>query len=431
MKNNNKLNIAIVGLGNIGSYLYKYLKTNKEILSKKNNCVPNITFVSAKNKNKKRNIKINKRKWLKNYLDATKSKNVDIIVELIGGAEGPAKKLVFNALKNKKHVVTANKALIAKYGDQLSKIAEENNVNLEFEAAVCGGVPIIRSLKESLIANKINRVYGIFNGTSNYILSTMDKENKNFNDVLTDAKKLGYAESNPLSDLNGDDVAAKLKILSSLCFNSFIDHNIHVEGINFIDKLDIDNANELGYKIKLLGVSEIINGKIYQRVHPALIKKSSYIASIDGVLNAVIVDGKPVGQNVIQGEGAGPEATTSALISDISSILRGNIKFPFSISSKERKKLRYQNISERSFSAYLRFEVLDKPGVLSNITNIFSKNKVSIKRLIQNPNKSKKFSSIIVITHNSKDKFLNKIIKQTEKKTYIIKKPKLIRIGTN
>jgi len=431
MKNNNKLNIAIVGLGNIGSYLYKYLKTNREILSKKNNCVPNIIFVSAKNRNKRRNIKINKKKWLKNYLDATKSKNVDIIVELIGGAEGAAKKLVFNALKNKKHVVTANKALIAKYGDQLSKIAEKNKVNLEFEAAVCGGVPIIRSLKEGLIANKINRVYGIFNGTSNYILSTMDKENKNFSDVLTDAKKLGYAESNPLSDLNGDDVAAKLKILSSLCFNSFIDHNIHVEGINFIDKLDIDNANKLGYKIKLLGVSEIINNQVYQRVHPTLIKKTSYIASIDGVLNAVIVDGKPVGQNVIQGEGAGPEATTSALVSDISSILRGNIKFPFSISSKERKKLKYQNVSERSFSAYLRFEVLDKPGVLSNITNIFSKNKVSIKRLIQNPNKSKKFSSIIVITHNSKDKFLNKIIKQTQKKPYIIKKPKLIRIGVN
>jgi len=431
MKNINRLNIAIIGLGNIGSYLYKYLQTNKEILSKKNNCIPNIIFVSAKNRNRKRNIKINKKKWLKNYLDATKSKYVDIIVELIGGAEGAAKKLVFNALKNKKHVVTANKALIAKYGDQLSKIAEKNEVNLEFEAAVCGGVPIIRSLKEGLIANKINRVYGIFNGTSNYILSTMDKENKNFTDVLTDAKKLGYAETNPLSDLNGDDVAAKLKILSSLCFNSFIDHNIHVEGINFIDKLDIDNANKLGYKIKLLGVSEIINNRVYQRVHPTLIKKSSYIASIDGVLNAVIIDGKPVGQNVIQGEGAGPEATTSALVSDISSILRGNIKFPFSISSLERKKLKYQNISERSFSAYLRFEVLDKPGVLSNITNIFSKNRVSIKRLIQNPNKSKKFSSIVVITHNSKDKFLNKIIKETQKKSFVIKKPKLIRIGTN
>ena len=431
MKNNNKLNIAIVGLGNIGSYLYKYLQTNKNILSKKNNCIPNVIFVSAKNKTKKRNIKINKKKWLKNYLDSTKLKNVDVIVELIGGAEGAAKKLVFNALKNKKHVVTANKALIAKYGDQLSKIAEENSVNLEFEAAVCGGVPIIRSLKEGLIANKISRVYGIFNGTSNYILSTMDKENKNFKQVLTNAQKLGYAESNPLSDLNGEDVAAKLKILSSLCFNSLINDNIHVEGINFIEKLDIDNANKLGYKIKLLGVSEIIDNKIYQRVHPTLIRKSSYIASIDGVLNAVIVDGKPVGENVIQGEGAGPEATTSALISDISSILRGNIKFPFSISNKERKKLNYKNILERSFSAYLRFEVLDKPGVLSNITNIFSRNKVSIKRLIQNPSKSKRNSSIIIITHNCKDKFLNKIIKQTEKKTYITKKPKLIRIGVN
>ncbi len=431
MKNKNKLNIAIIGLGNIGSYLYKYLQINKEILSKKNNCIPNIVFVSAKSRNKKRSIKINKKKWLKNYLDATKSEKVDVIIELIGGAEGAAKKLVFNALKNKKHVVTANKALIAKYGDKLSKIAEDNNVNLEFEAAVCGGVPIIRSLKEGLIANKINRVYGIFNGTSNYILSTMDKENKNFKDVLTNAQKLGYAETNPISDLNGDDVAAKLKILSSLCFNSFIDHTIHVEGINFIDKLDIDNANKLGYKIKLLGVSELINNRVYQRVHPTLIKKSSYIASIDGVLNAVIIDGKPVGQNVIQGEGAGPEATTSALISDISSILRGNIKFPFSISSKERKKLKYKGILERSFSAYLRFEVIDKPGVLSNITKIFSKNKVSIKRLIQNPNKFKKFSSIIIITHNTKDKFLNKVIKQTEKKPFIIKRPKIIRIGAN
>ncbi len=426
-----KLNIAIIGLGNIGSYLYNYLNTNKKILSKKNNCTPNIIYVSAKRKNKKRNIKIGRNKWLNNFMDSTTSKNVDIIVELIGGSEGAAKKLVFSALKNKKHVVTANKALIAKYGDQLSKIAEENKVNLEFEAAVCGGVPIIRSLKEGLIANKINRVYGVFNGTSNYILSTMDKRNKNFNEVLLEAKKLGYAETNPISDLNGDDVAAKLKILSSLCFNSFIDHRIHVEGINVIDKIDISNANKLGYKIKLLGISEIINNKVYQRVHPTLIEKNSYIASIDGVLNAVIIDGKPVGENVIQGEGAGPEATTSALISDISSILRGNIKFPFSISIKERKKLVYKDISDRSFSAYLRFEVLDKPGVLSNITSVFSKNKVSIKRLVQNPSKLKKISSIVIITHNSKDKFLNKTIKQLEKKPYIAKKPKLIRIGTN
>ena len=352
-----KINIAIIGLGNIGSYLFRYLNSNKKILTEKNNCTPVITYVSARNKIKKRKIRIKKNQWLNNYLDATKKKNVDLIVELIGGAEGAAKKLVFNALRNKKHVVTANKALISKYGDVLAKIAEKNKVNLEFEAAVCGGLPIIRSLKEGLIANKISKIHGIFNGTSNYILSSMDKESKNFDEVLAKAKNLGYAETNPSADLNGDDVSAKLKILSSLCFNSFLNDNIYVEGIKNIDKSDIENANKLGYKIKLLGYAELINNMIYQRVHPTLIKKTSYIASVDGVLNAVIIDGKPVGQSIIQGEGAGPTATTSALVSDISSILRGNIKFPFSLSSNERKKLKFSNISSRSFSAYFRFEV--------------------------------------------------------------------------
>ena len=423
-----KLNIAIVGLGNIGSYLFQYLNDNKKILTEKNNCLPVIRYVSARNKIKKRNIKIKKKQWLTDYLEATKKKDIDLVVEFFGGAEGAAKKLVFNALKNKKHVVTANKALIAKYGDQLAKIAEENKVNLEYEASVCGGVPIIRSLKEGLIANKISKIYGIFNGTSNYILSTMDKKNKDFHEVLSEAKSLGYAEANPSSDINGEDVASKLKILSSLCFNSFLDNNIYIEGIKEIDKTDINNANKLGYKIKLLGVAELINDSIFQRVHPTLIAKNSYVASIDGVLNAVIIDGKPVGQSIIQGEGAGAAATTSALISDISSILRGNIKFPFSLSRKGRKKLKFNNIEERFFSAYLRFEVLDKPGVLSKITNIFSKNKVSIKRLLQNPNKNKKISSIIIETHKSKNKSLNKILNEVAKKNYIKIKPKLIRI---
>ena len=424
-----KLNIAIIGLGNIGCYLFKYLNDNKKILTEKNNCTPVVKYVSAKNKKKKRNIKIKKNQWLNNYLDSTKFKDVDLIIELIGGSEGAAKKLVFSALRNKKHVVTANKALIAKYGDTLAKIAEKNKVNLEFEAAVCGGVPIIRSLKEGLIANKILKIFGIFNGTSNYILSSMDKKNKSFDEVLKDAKRFGYAETNPSADLNGDDVAAKLKILSSLCFNSFINNNIYIEGIKNIEKTDIDNANRLGYKIKLLGFAESINNKIYQRVHPALIKKSSYIASIDGVLNAVIIEGKPVGQTTIQGEGAGPSATTSALVSDISSILRGNIKFPFSLSTKERKKLVFSNILNRFFSAYLRFDVSDKSGVLSDITNVFSKNKVSIKRLVQDPNKGKKSSSISIITHSSKEYQLNKIISQISIKKYIKKKPKLIRIS--
>ena len=340
-----KINIAIVGLGTIGSYFYNFISKNKDAISKKTNVIPNIIYVCARNPKKKRLFKIPKKKWVKKYTDIVKDKNVDVVVELIGGSDGAAKDLVIKALLNKKHVVTANKALIAKHGDKLSKIAEEKKVNLEYEAAVCGGVPIIRSIKEGLIANKIQKVYGIFNGTSNYILSSMDQNKLQFKNVLIKAQRLGYAENNPESDLNGQDVASKVQILSSLSFNSFINKNIHIEGIKNIDMDDISNAGKLGYKIKLLGFSELINNKIYQRVHPTLINKSSYIASINGVLNAVIVNGLPVGKSVIQGEGAGPSATTSALISDVSSILRGNIKYPFVISNKKRKKLHSGNIS--------------------------------------------------------------------------------------
>ena len=421
-------NIAIIGLGNIGSYLFNFLNKNKDYISNKNNSGFKIIYVSAKNKNKKRNIKIKKDQWISNYNQILKKKNVDIIIELIGGAEGSAKKLVFNALKNKKHVVTANKALISKYGDELSRIAEKNKVNLEYEAAVCGGVPIIRSIKEGLIANKINRIYGIFNGTSNYVLSSMDKHNTSFNETIKKAIKLGYAESNPSSDISGDDVASKVKILSCLSFNSFLNKNIHVEGIKNIEEEDIINANKLGYKIKLMGFSEIFENKIFQRVHPTLVEKASYIASVDGVLNAVIVDGKPIGKNIIQGEGAGPSATTSALVSDISSILRGNIKFPFAISNKKRKKYSSGNIMDLSFSSYVRLNVKDKYGVLTDVTKIFSNNKVSIKRVLQNPYKSKKKSTIVIITHNSKESYIQKTLKTLAKKSYIIQKPKLLRI---
>ena len=421
-------NIAIVGLGNIGSYLFNFLNKNKNNISNRNNSRFNILFVSAKNKKKRRNIKIKKNQWSSNYENILKNKKVDIIIELIGGAEGPAKKLVFGALKNKKHVVTANKALISKYGDQLSKIAEKNKVNLEFEAAVCGGVPIIRSIKEGLIANKINRIYGIFNGTSNYVLSSMDKNKTSFNQTIKKAIELGYAESNPSSDINGDDVASKVKILSCLSFNCFINKNIYVEGINNVDEEDILNANKLGFKIKLMGFSEILNKKLFQRVHPTLVKKTSYIASVNGVLNAVIVDGKPVGINTIQGEGAGPSATTSALVSDISSIMRGNIKFPFTISNNKRKEYKSGKITELFFSSYIRLDVKDKYGVLSDITKIFSNNKVSIKRVLQSPQKNKNNSSIVIITHRSKDDYIQKTLNTLVKKPYIIKKPKLLRI---
>jgi homoserine dehydrogenase len=424
-----KMNIVIVGLGNIGSYFYNYLRKNRKIIFNKTNVTPNILFVSAKSFSKKRNFPLPKKIWLKNYISATKNKNVDVIVELIGGAEGAAKKLVFEALKNKKHVVTANKALVAKYGDQLSKIAEKNKVNFEFEAAVCGGVPIIRTIKESLIANNINKIYGILNGTSNYILSSMDTDKLEYKDALFKAQKLGYAESNPASDINGDDVSSKLKILTALAFNSFVNNkSILVEGIKNIDQIDINNSNKLGYKIKLVGVAELSKNKITQRVHPVLIRENSYIAKIDGVLNAVIVESTPVGKTVLQGEGAGPGPTTSSLISDICSILRGNVKFPFVLSEKKRKLSTFENLNNKKFSVYLRLDVKDEHGILSDITKVLANNKVSVKRLIQNPTISKKNASIVIITHEAKSFSFTKVLSTLKKKNYIINTPKIIRI---
>jgi len=429
MKKTKKINIAIVGLGNIGISLYIHLMKNKKIIVKKNNINFDVKYVSAKNKNKKRKIKIPKKKWLNNYIQASKLKDIDLVVELIGGEEGAAKKLVFDSIKNKKHVVTANKALISKYGDQLALLAEKKKVNLEFEAAVGGGIPIIRTLKEGLIANKAKKIYGILNGTSNYILSNMDNAKMDFKSVLDKAKKLGYAESNPKSDLNGEDVRSKLQILSSLAFNSFINKsNINLEGINNIDQTDIGNAEILGYKIKHLGLSEIENGKLIQRVHPCLIKKESQISNVNGVLNAVIIEGKPIGKFVLKGEGAGPGPTTSALVSDISSVLRGNIKFPFSVSHSNRKKIKSLDLSNKIFSSYIRLDVIDKKGVLSSITKTMSKNKISVKRLIQKPFKGKKFASIVIISHKAKNKNLIKCINQLNKNNFILSKPKFIRI---
>ena len=320
-----KINIAIVGFGNIGSYFYRILEKNKKKIFAKTGKKPFIKYISAKNFNKKRKIKIPKSKLIKKPLSIPLMKDVDVLFELIGGAEGMAKKLVFSALKNKIHVVTANKALMAKYGDQLAYLAEKNKVNLEYEASVAGGVPIIRSIKDGLIANKINKIYGILNGTTNFILSSMQINKKDFSEVLDKAKKLGFAETNPLSDLNGNDSAAKLRILSSIAFNKTISKNkMLTEGIQNINLTDILHAKQLGYKIKLLSISEIKNKKLIERVHPCLILKHSHLANIDGVLNAVVIDGLPIGRSILQGEGAGPGPTSSALLSDLYSVLKNN-----------------------------------------------------------------------------------------------------------
>ena len=427
---NKNINIALVGLGQVGIFLYNELNSKKREIEIKTGKKINIVAISAKNKNKKRRFNIDKKIFYSNPLKIFKEKQIDILFECIGLSDGISKKIVEYALKNKVNVITPNKALIAKHGDYLAKLAEMNKVNLEFEASVAGGIPILRTIKEGLATNKIKKVYGILNGTTNYILSEMENSNESFEKVLKKAQVLGYAEpGNPKLDLNGFDAFAKIRILSALSFNIKISKSKCImEGIENIKLEDIKIANQLGLRIKLLGISEIINNQLFETVHPCLVSKNSYIGNVNGVMNAVITEGKPVGQSILQGEGAGPGPTSSSLLSDLLSILRGNIKPPFGISYNKRKSIKPFNNQNYSNSLYLRFEVKDKQGVLSLITNRLSKFKISVKRIIQTPDKKNKKATIVIISHKTTEKNIKNCLSIFKKNKNILKFPTLIRL---
>ena len=424
------INIAIVGLGQIGNYLYNELYLKKKEIEKKTDKRIEIVAISAKNKKKKRRFKINKKIFYPNPLDIFKKKKIDILFECIGLSDGMSKKVVETALRNKVNVITPNKTLIAKHGDYLAKLAEKNNVNLEFEASVAGGIPILKTIKEGLATNKINKVYGILNGTTNYILSEMENNNETFDKVLQKAQNLGYAEpGNPKLDLNGFDAFAKIRILSALSFNIKISKNKCImEGIENIKLEDIKIANQLGLRVKLLGISEVIKGQLFETVHPCLVSKKTYIGNVNGVMNAVITEGKPVGESVLQGEGAGPGPTSSSLLSDLLSILRESAKYPFGISSNKRKSIKPFNNDNYTNSLYLRFEVRDKQGVLSLITNRLAKYKISVKRIIQTPDKKNKKATIVIITHKTTEINAKNCLSIFKKNKNILKFPTLIRL---
>ncbi|WP_440614348.1 homoserine dehydrogenase [Candidatus Pelagibacter sp. HIMB1748] len=426
----NIVNVAVVGLGQVGNYLFNELIVKKKDIELKTGKRINVVAISAKNINKKRKYKINRKIFYKNPFEIFKKEKVDILFEVIGQSDGVSKKLVETALKNKIHVITPNKALISKHGNNLAKLAEKNNVNLEFEASVAGGIPILRSIKEGLATNKLSKVYGILNGTSNYILSEMENSEQNFVDVLKKAQLLGYAEpGNPKLDLSGFDAFAKVRILSALAFNSKISNKkCLMEGIEKIDLKDIKIANQLDLRIKLLGISELKNNQLFETVHPCLVSKKSYIGNVNGVMNAVILNGKPVGESLLQGEGAGPGPTSSSLLSDLLSILRGNIKKPFGVSVNKLKTLKTYNVNNYVNSLYLRFEVKDKPGVLSQITNRLAKYKISVKRLIQTPDKKNNKATIVIVTHKTTELNCNSCLSIFKKNKNILKSPTLIRL---
>jgi homoserine dehydrogenase len=428
MKNN--INIAVVGLGQVGIFLLNELNIKKKEIELRTGKKINVVAVSARNILKKRRFKVNKKIFFNNPLDIFKKTKVDILFEAIGLSDGISKKVVETALKNKIHVITPNKALISKHGDYLGKLAEENKVNLEFEASVAGGIPILRTIKEGLSTNKISKVYGILNGTSNYILTEMKNSKDSFSNVLKKAQKLGYAEpGNPKLDLNGFDAFAKVRILSALAFNTKISkYKCLMEGIEKIELKDIEIASQLDLRIKLLGICEIINGSLFETVHPCLVSKNSYIGNVSGVMNAVILEGKPVGENILQGEGAGPGPTSSSLLSDLLSILKGDIKKPFGIPNNKRKSIKCYNVNNYTNSLYLRFEVKDIPGVLSKITKRLAKYKISVKRLIQTPDKKNNKATVVIITHKTNELNSMNCLSIFKKDKDILKYPTLIRI---
>lgn len=400
----NPLRIAIAGLGTVGAGTLSILQENAALIAARTGRNISVVAVSMRDPKKQRDAKLDGIRIEADARVLAAANDVDVVVETIGGSEGIAREVVEAALKNKKHVVTANKALIAHHGLALAQLAEENNVVLALEAAVAGGIPIIGALRSGLAANKILRLAGILNGTCNYILTTMEKEKRDFADVLADAQKLGYAEADPSFDIDGTDTAHKVAILASLAFGTAPDvAAMHIEGIRRISLADIDYAATFGYRIKLLGIATMENGKLLQRVHPCLVPTSSPLGVIDGPFNAVQVEGDAVGRVVFEGRGAGGGPTGSAIVADIIAIARGDTYPAFTVASKQLQQLPAASLDAHTGCYYLRLSLKDEPGVLAEFTRAFAAEKISVHSITQRAVASDHSAQVIVITHETNE----------------------------
>ena len=428
----NLVKIIVAGLGTVGSGVVQMLEKQKGIIEKKANC--KIEFVADIDASKRRKLSLKKTSHFSNAMKMLSDTHANILVELIGGSSGVALKLCKTALGKGCHVVTANKAMLAHHGLELAKIAEKSNCQISCEASVGGGIPIIKALREGLVGNQFSKITGIFNGTCNYILTRMEKTKEGFMSVLKEAQKLGYAEANPAFDIEGVDTGHKLAILSSIAFGKKIDfQGIHIEGIKKIEFADISFANELGYKIKLLGIAKKTSKNIEQRVHPTLVPKNSILSNVDGVYNVILVKGNFVGNSIFIGQGAGSHPTASAIISDIIDLARGS-KLPcFGRKLKELERTSTAKIENHVGAYYVRLMVKDKPGVFAKITNILKKKKISLKSVIQHDSRGENIKEIPIIftTYDVKEKTFMDAVNAMKKISDIIKDPVVLRVEQN
>ncbi|MBV68406.1 MAG: homoserine dehydrogenase [Pelagibacterales bacterium] len=424
-----KIGIGIVGLGTVGSGLIEIIQKNNNIYKNKYKTDFSINGISAKNRNKKRNVSIKGYKWFDDPVKMTELPNIDIIVELIGGSDGLALKLAKESLKRRKYFVTANKALIAKHGIKIFELSQKYNAKFSFEAAVGGGIPIIRLINNSIIVGKIKNIYGILNGTCNYILTKMRENNLQFNKALKEAQNLGFAEANPKDDINGTDTAYKLAILSNLAFgiNTKVS-DIYTEGISKIEEIDIKMAQKLGYKIILLGISNLKNNKVMQRVHPSLVSNNSMISKVDNELNTIIIDDEVADKIMVVGKGAGKRPTAASIMADILNIHDENKKKFFVTKNKKVSSLSSKDISKREGRFYIRMGVDDKPGVLADITLFFKKHKISIKSMFQLDNKIKNIVPLVFVTHKITEHKISLVLKKMKALKKIKTKIVLLRI---
>ena len=424
-----ELRIGVAGLGTVGAGVLRLLAAHGELIAERAGRSIRLAAVSARDRSKDRGVDLSGARWVDDATQLADARDVDLVVELIGGSEGVAKDLVERALAAGKPVITANKALMAHHGSELARRAEAAGVALAYEAAVAGGVPIIKALREGLAANRIARVYGILNGTSNYILSTMRETGREFSEVLGEAQALGYAEADPSFDVDGIDTAHKLAILTGLAFGCEIDFaGVYVEGIREISAIDIAFAEELGYRIKLLGISRATDGGIEQRVHPCMVDSDAPIASIEGVFNAVVADGDFVGSIMTEGQGAGAGPTASAVVADLIDIARGGVRATFAVPAASLRRLASLPMARHEGSYYLRLMVVDRPGVIADIAAALRDQDISVEAMLQRGRAPGETVPVVITTHETREASMMRALERIAELEAVLEPPRLIRI---
>jgi len=423
------LSVGVAGLGTVGAGVLTLLRDNAATVAARAGRPIAVTAVSARDRTRDRGVSIAGLRWYDDAAALANDPGVDVVVETIGGTEGPAADLVRAALAAGKPVVTANKALLAIHGAELAATAEAKGVALCFEAAVAGGIPAIKAVREGLAANDLTRVMGILNGTCNYILTQMRERGIEFAQALSEAQKLGYAEADPSFDVDGIDAAHKLAILAALAFGRPVDFGaVHVEGIRSVSALDIKLAEELGYRIKLLGIARRTDQGIETRMHPCMVPVSHPIARVDGVFNAVVAEGDFVGRVVLEGRGAGAGPTASAVVADLIDIARGRTTPVWGVASSALSHAPSLPMSQRVGAYYLRLMVVDRPGVIADVTAALRDNAISLESMLQRGRAPGEAVPVVVTTHDCEEAQMRAAIARIEALEAVVEKPALIRI---